>query len=368
MKCVCDEDVHLGLLKQLKFNEAYGKPIDCLSLSQLKTGYEILAALEKSIGGKKAARSTTRSRSAPSNTTAATNSASIFHDTNKYYSLIPHSFGFQVPPKIDSLAKVEAERELLDALKGSIEASMEMKDLKSTKSDKDIYQRLYERLPCQLSPVSEDIAEKIGDCLKMRGPTHFIKLSYLDAFELKNPEEAEPEPNPPPPKRGRKTTKKTTKRLLWHGTRVTNVFSILMNGLQMPEGDRYGLMFGNGVYFANVPTKSANYCCPEVSKRVFMLLCEVETANPLVLYGSEVDADEQVQQKKKLSVYAAGRHTPKETVDINGIPAFKCGLEEIEEETQLLYDEYVMFDQERFKIKYVVEVKVEKMTAAEMMA
>ncbi|KAF1763752.1 hypothetical protein GCK72_003697 [Caenorhabditis remanei] len=94
----------------------------------------------------------------------------------------------------------------------------------------------------------------------------------------------------------------------------------------------------------------------------------VETANPLVLYGSEVDADEQVQQNKKLSVYAAGRHTPKETVDINGIPAFKCGLEEIEEETQLLYDEYVMFDQERFKIKYVVEVKVEKMTAAEMMA
>ncbi|ULU03718.1 hypothetical protein L3Y34_016892 [Caenorhabditis briggsae] len=358
MRCICDEDVHLGLLKQLKFNEAYGKPIDCLSLAQLQTGYDILATIETSIGGKKAARSGTRSRAAP---TPSKNPGASTHDTNKYYSLIPHSFGFQVPPKIDTLAKVEAERELLDALKGSIEASMEVKDVKKEKSNKDIYQRLYERLPCHLEPVSEDVAGKIGECLKMRGPTHFFKLSYLDAFELKNPEEA-----PKPAKRARKSAPSTTKRLLWHGTRVTNVFSILMNGLQMPEGDRCGLMFGNGVYFANVPTKSANYCCPEVSKRVFMLLCEVETSNPLVLYQSEPDADDMMAKKKKLSVYAAGKHRPTETVEINEIPAFKSGLEQIEEESQLLYDEYVMFDQDRFKIKYVVEVKVEKITAAEM--
>lgn len=27
MRCICDEDIHLGLLRQLKFNEEYGKPI-----------------------------------------------------------------------------------------------------------------------------------------------------------------------------------------------------------------------------------------------------------------------------------------------------------------------------------------------------
>lgn len=358
MKCICDEDVHLGLLKQLKFNEAYGKPIDCLSLGQIKTGYDILATIEASIGGKKA-RSTTRSRAPVDKATGPS-----MHDTNKYYSLIPHSFGFQVPPKIDTLAKVEAERELLDALKGSIEASMEMKDLKKTASTKDIYHRLYERLPCQLTPVSEEISAQIGECLAMRGPTHPIKLSILDAFELKSPEELE---GPKPAKRARKNAPKTTKRLLWHGTRVTNVFSILMNGLQMPEGNRCGLMFGNGVYFANVPTKSANYCCPEVSRRVFMLLCEVETGNPLTLYQSEVDADEMMKKAKKASVYAAGKHRPSETVEINGIPAFKSGLEQITEKTDLLYDEYVMFDDDQFKIKYVVEVKVEKMSAKEFL-
>uniref|UniRef100_A0A8R1HVW7 Poly [ADP-ribose] polymerase n=1 Tax=Caenorhabditis japonica TaxID=281687 RepID=A0A8R1HVW7_CAEJA len=51
MKCICDEDVHLGLLKQLKFNEDYGKPIDCLSLAQLDTGFQILSTIEAAIGG-----------------------------------------------------------------------------------------------------------------------------------------------------------------------------------------------------------------------------------------------------------------------------------------------------------------------------
>ncbi|CAA87379.1 Poly [ADP-ribose] polymerase 2 [Caenorhabditis elegans] len=380
MKCICDEDVHLGLLKQLKFNEAFGRPIDCLSLAQLTTGYEILSKIEESIGGKSARRSTRGRPRVADRVLAVKSDGPSLHDINKYYSLIPHSFGFCVPPKIDSHAKIQAERELLDALKGSIEASLELKDLKKTASSKDIYQRLYERLPCHLEPVSEEIAGKIGDCLAMRGPTHCYKLSLIDAFELKDPNEipteAPVEVQEVPKKRGRKSTKTaaptvpppTTKRLLWHGTRVTNVFSILMNGLQFPVGDRCGLMFGNGVYFANVPTKSANYCCPEASKRVFMLLCEVETANPLVLYESEIDADEKMEKAKKTSVYAAGKHTPRDTVEINGIPAFKSNLETIEEETRLLYDEYVMFNKEHFKIKYVVEVKVDRLTAKEMMA
>ncbi|CAI2325733.1 unnamed protein product [Caenorhabditis sp. 36 PRJEB53466] len=367
MKCICDEDVHLGLLKQLKFNEEFGKPIDCLSLAQLENGFQILSTIETAIGGKKAAlRSSTRSRSRPAGPPPST--TNVVHETNKYYSLIPHSFGFSVPPKIDSLARVQAERELLDALKGCIEAAQNVKDLKRTGSERNIYQRLYERLPCQLERVSREIAEKIGDCLKMRGPTHFFKLSLMDAWALRSEHDGRnvevPEKRA---RRGKKVSCEPTKRLLWHGTRVTNVFSILMNGLEIPEGDRCGLMFGNGVYFANVPTKSANYCVPEASSRVFMLLCEVDVANPLILYESETDAAEQLVKHAKSSVYAAGKHTPRETVDIDGIPAFKSQIEEIPEETRLLYDEYVMFDKEKFKIKYVVEVKVDKLTAAEMM-
>lgn len=51
--------------------------------------------------------------------------------------------------------------------------------------------------------------------------------------------------------------------LLWHGTRMFNVLSILKSGLIIPKsGGSYqitGRMFGDGVYFSDQSTKSLNY-------------------------------------------------------------------------------------------------------------
>ena len=51
--------------------------------------------------------------------------------------------------------------------------------------------------------------------------------------------------------------------LLWHGTRMFNVLSILKSGLIIPKsGGSYqitGRMFGNGIYFSTQSTKSLNY-------------------------------------------------------------------------------------------------------------
>ncbi|CAI5443207.1 unnamed protein product [Caenorhabditis angaria] len=51
----------------------------------------------------------------------------------------------------------------------------------------------------------------------------------------------------------------------------------------------------------------------------------------------------------------------------NGVPIFKGGLSDIEEESELLYDEYVVYDSEKFRIKYVVELETNKLTPQEMM-
>lgn len=51
--------------------------------------------------------------------------------------------------------------------------------------------------------------------------------------------------------------------LLWHGTRVANILSIMGKGLLMPSvspGQKAGAMFGNGLYFANQSSKSLQYC------------------------------------------------------------------------------------------------------------
>lgn len=51
--------------------------------------------------------------------------------------------------------------------------------------------------------------------------------------------------------------------LLWHGTRIFNVLSILKSGLMLPKAmgsmQITGAMFGNGIYFSDQSTKSLNY-------------------------------------------------------------------------------------------------------------
>lgn len=68
------------------------------------------------------------------------------------------------------------------------------------------------------------------------------------------------------------------KMLLWHGSRLTNFVGILSQGLRIapPEAPVTGYMFGKGVYFADMVTKSANYCfTSRLSNTGLMLLCEV---------------------------------------------------------------------------------------------
>ena len=73
--------------------------------------------------------------------------------------------------------------------------------------------------------------------------------------------------------------------LLWHGSRATNFAGILSQGLRIapPEAPSTGYMFGKGVYFADMVSKSANYCFTSRSNPVgLLLLCEVALGNMCV--------------------------------------------------------------------------------------
>ncbi|CAF4410304.1 unnamed protein product, partial [Adineta steineri] len=68
------------------------------------------------------------------------------------------------------------------------------------------------------------------------------------------------------------------KMLLWHGSRLTNFAGIMSQGLRIapPEAPVTGYMFGKGLYFADMSSKSANYCYPTPSKNTgLVLLSEV---------------------------------------------------------------------------------------------
>lgn len=72
------------------------------------------------------------------------------------------------------------------------------------------------------------------------------------------------------------------RRLLWHGSRTSNFISILSQGLRVapPEAPVSGYMFGKGIYFADVYSKSRAYCAGGNMEATYMLLCDVSLGNP----------------------------------------------------------------------------------------
>jgi len=72
-------------------------------------------------------------------------------------------------------------------------------------------------------------------------------------------------------------------QLLWHGSRMTNFCGILSQGLRIapPEAPVTGYMFGKGIYFADMVSKSANYCHANYQKpEGIALLCQVALGKP----------------------------------------------------------------------------------------
>ena len=85
--------------------------------------------------------------------------------------------------------------------------------------------------------------------------------------------------------------------LLWHGSRLTNYVGILSQGLRIapPEAPMTGYMFGKGVYFADMVSKSANYCNTNRRNPTgILMLCEVEIGNERQLFHSDENADKLV--------------------------------------------------------------------------
>lgn len=97
------------------------------------------------------------------------------------------------------------------------------------------------------------------------------------------------------------------RKLLWHGSRTTNFAAILsqvsfnslkpnlnyiliyyqcyVKGLRIApkEAPVTGYMFGKGIYFADMVSKSANYCMASHSNNTgLLLLCEVALGNMYV--------------------------------------------------------------------------------------
>jgi poly [ADP-ribose] polymerase len=206
------------------------------------------------------------------------NNTKLTDASNRFYTLVPHNFGTSRPPLIDSEDAIKAKMEMLESLL-DIEMAYEMMTTDGSNPELDPIDQQYEKLNALIEPLSQEhedfsIVKKYVE--NTHAPTHDMKLEILEVFKVERHGEYE---------RYKKFKDLDNKMLLWHGSRVTNYPGIISQGLRIapPEAPVTGYMFGKGIYFADMVSKSANYCYAHMNKNVgLLLLSEVAIGEPYV--------------------------------------------------------------------------------------
>lgn len=310
-------------------------PLGRLSKKQLRDAYQVLTDLNALVV-----------RAAPNN--------EFIGLSNKFFTLVPHNFGMNKAPVIDTLEMIQNKREILDNLiEVEIAYSMLQQDTDDKLNPLDAH---YEQLKTELLPLdhkSEEFTLINRYVQNTHADTHdAYSLEVIDVFKVNRQGE----------KRRYKPFKNLHNRqLLWHGSRITNFVGILSHGLKIapPEAPVTGYMFGKGIYFADMVSKSANYCCTTPQNNTGMMLL------------SEVALGDMHELKKatyieklpvgKHSVKGVGKTSPdeKEThVRADGV-VIPLGKQVKNEQlrSDLLYNEYIVYDVAQANVQYLLKLK-----------
>lgn len=163
-------------------------------------------------------------------------------------------------------------------------------------------------MECKITPIDSKTAKYkfLSDYInKSQGSTH-SSHKCVEIFEIERKGEAK-----------KFKSKIGNETLLWHGSGYYNFGGILSQGLRIapPEAPMHGYMFGKGVYFADVASKSVSYTNAHASNGTgLMLLCNVALGKPRPLFTSSYSAN--ILPKGTNSTHGVGRSIPDPKGDI----------------------------------------------------
>lgn len=316
-------------------------PLGKLSKKQLQQAYSVLTELQKFI---------TKDKKSP-----GSERMNLIDGSNRFYTLVPHSFGIADPPILDNEDIIKSKSEMLDSLI-EMEIAYNLLNVK-TDSNANPIDSHYKQLNTDIDVLDKDCEEFkiIQDYTKnTHAATHSqYKLEIEDVFVIKRQGEE---------KRYKPFKKLHNRKLLWHGSRTTNFAGILSQGLRIapPEAPVTGYMFGKGIYFADMVSKSANYCCTSSQNSTgLLMLCEVALGNMYERLAAEYVEKLPVG---KHSTFGMGQTHP----DPNQIYKTKDGVEvpygpgvpaSLNGPSSLLYNEYIVYDVAQVKAQYLVRMK-----------
>lgn len=204
---------------------------------------------------------------------------------NDYLMLVPQNIGRGRPDPAVLFPDVEAVRRqngILDSLEASLQMILSQPQEKET--EESPLPRMFEAKLHLLEDVFEigRIQAKYEETRQSIHASRHLEVKRVFSIEIGSMRRAFEE-------EGQKVG---NVRELWHGTRASNLLSILKSGFFIPPSNAphvTGRMFGNGVYFSDQSTKSLNYACGYWDGRrednCFMFLCDVAMGNAFTPSG-----------------------------------------------------------------------------------
>ncbi|KAK3891996.1 hypothetical protein Pcinc_004121 [Petrolisthes cinctipes] len=275
--------------------------------------------------------------------------------SNRFYTLIPHDFGMKQPPLLDDLELIKNKIGMLDNLSEIEVAYNLLKSQDDEDKGADPIDKHYRKLKTNITVMEKDCDEfkMIKDYVKnTHASTHsHYTLDISQVYKVERQGEK---------KRYKPFKQLHNRKLLWHGSRLTNFAGILSQGLRIapPEAPVTGYMFGKGVYFADMVSKSANYCATSSTNPTgLLLLCEVALGDMYEKTGAEYV---EKLPKGKHSTKGVGRTCPDPSQSIKledgvEVPLGK-GTSSNANRTSLLYNEFIVYDVAQINVKYLINL------------
>ncbi|KAL6978644.1 Poly [ADP-ribose] polymerase 1, variant 2 [Sarracenia purpurea var. burkii] len=298
-------------------------PLGKLSTSNIQKGFEALTEIQNLVN---------------SNALDPSYKENLIVDaSNRFFTVIPSIHPHVIRDEDDLKSKVK----MLEALQ-DIEIASRLVGF-DVDNDDSIDEK-YKKLGCLISPLPHDNEDYqlIDKYLQnTHAPTHTDwALELEEVFLL----EREGEFDKFAPYR----EKLGNRMLLWHGSRLTNFVGILSQGLRIapPEAPATGYMFGKGIYFADLVSKSAQYCYTDKKNPVgLMVLSEVALGEAYELKKAKYI---EKLPKGKHSTKGLGKKIPQESEYVKWkdqvvVPCGKPVTSNIKA-SELMYNEYIVYD------------------------
>ncbi|KAM0853175.1 hypothetical protein ACQ4PT_051264 [Festuca glaucescens] len=312
-------------------------PLGKLSKENIQKGFEALTEIQNLLDN-------------TGNQELALRESLIIAASNRFFTLIPSVHPHIIRDKDDLTMKVK----MLEALQ-DIEIASRLVGFDGD-NDESLDDK-YKKLHCDITPLahdSEDYKLVKKYLLNTHAPTHKDwSLELEEVYVLDRDGESN--------KYSKYRNNLHNKMLLWHGSRLTNFIGILSQGLRIAprEAPVTGYMFGKGLYFADLVSKSAQYCY--VDKNIptgLMLLSEVALGD---MHELKKATPMDKPPRGKHSTKGLGKTVPLESEFVKWrddviVPCGKPVPASIRA-SELLYNEYIVYNTSQVKMQFLLKVR-----------